>query len=452
MRLNKKRKDKAPRTHEGAPAYAQLTPEQKLRRSLLSCMLWEREFYEDGRSIAESIEEAARVVAPERLAEIAVEARSKFNLRHAPLLLLAVLTETGAGKRKLVAETIEATLQRADELAEFMTLYWERGRAGGKNKKPPLSAQVKKGLAAAFERFDAYELAKYNRDSPVKLRDVMFMVHPKPKDEAQAALWRKLAERELESPDTWEVALSGGADKKETFTRLVAEGKLGYLALLRNLRNMVDAGVDQKLIAKAIMARKGAHRVLPFRYVAAARACPRMEKPLDEALQAAIGEQRSLDGTTLVLVDVSGSMEAPLSRHSDLTRMDAAAALASIVRADELNVFTFSNDVVEVPSRRGMAGVDAVVKSQSHGGTELGKAVAALNTLPHDRLIVITDEQSHDRVPDPVAPLAYIINVASYRSGIGYGRWIHVDGFSEAVLRFMHEYEAGFGPHGVGHA
>jgi hypothetical protein len=65
---------------------------------------------------------------------------------------------------------------------------------------------------------------------------------------------------------------------------------------------------------------------------------------------------------------------------------------------------------------------------------------------------VITDEQSHDAVPDPVAPLAYMINVASYRNGVGYGRWVHIDGFSEQVLRFIAEYEAGFGPLGVGHA
>ena len=36
-----------------------------------------------------------------------------------------------------------------------------------------------------------------------------------------------------------------------------------------------------------------------------------------------------------------------------------------------------------------------------------------MNGLPHDRLIVITDEQSHDRVPDPVASKAYMVNIAS---------------------------------------
>ena len=82
-----------------------------------------------------------------------------------------------------------------------------------------------------------------------------------------------------------------------------------------------------------------------------------------------------------------------------------------------------------------------MIASQPHGGTELGKAVAHMNRLPHDRLIVVTDEQSHDRVPDPVAAKAYMVNVASFRNGVGYGSWTRVDGFSEGVLRFIAAHE-----------
>jgi uncharacterized protein with von Willebrand factor type A (vWA) domain len=181
--------------------------------------------------------------------------------------------------------------------------------------------------------------------------------------------------------------------------------------------------------------------VLPFRYVAAARAAPRFEPWLDQALAEQVLEQPVLAGRTIILADVSGSMNAALSARSDLMRMDAAATLASIVPG-EVRVFTFANAVVEVPPRRGMAGVDAVKRSQSWGGTELGKAVRHVNRLPHDRLIVITDEQSHDAVPEPTARHAYMVNVASYRNGVGYGRWTRVDGFSEAVLRFIAAHEA----------
>ena len=84
---------------------------------------------------------------------------------------------------------------------------------------------------------------------------------------------------------------------------------------------------------------------------------------------------------------------------------------------------------------------DAIVSSQPHGGTELGKALTDLRAeTRYDRLIVITDEQSHDRVPPPQAK-GYVINVASFRNGVGYGAWTHIDGFSEAVFQYIQEIE-----------
>lgn len=434
MKLNTRINLEIKPTHERGYGFAQRTPLEALRRSVASCLLWEREFYEDGKEIARRITELAGQVRPEDLAALAIEARESFKLRHAPLMLLCALTRTGAGRSDgLVSQTIARVIQRADELTEFMAMYQHMG---GK----ALSKQVKLGLAQAFGKFDEYALAKYNRDAAWKLRDVLFMVHAKPKDEAQAALWKRLVDGEMQAPDTWEVALSGGADKRETFERLIREGSLGYLALLRNLRNMVGAGVDLNLVRDAIIARKGAQRVLPFRYIAAARAAPQLEPAIDQALSEAIGFLPVLDGLTVVLVDVSGSMDMKLSAKSDMTRMDAAAALASIMPGN-VRVFTFSNHVVEVPPRRGMAGVEAVIRSQPHGGTALGAAVQLINEqVKCERLIVITDEQSHDRVGGPKGK-GYMINVASNRNGVGYGPWVHIDGFSENVLRFISEHE-----------
>lgn len=429
MKLNK-RTAYLEKTHEGAQAHP-MNAEQALRRSVLSCLLWEDEFYEDGQAIAARIAENAAKVSPYVLANLCVEARSQFNLRHVPLLLLCELAKHGG---YIVSDTIEKTIQRADELSELLAIYWREG-------KKPLPAQMKKGLAKAFRKFDAYHLAKYNRDNAVKLRDVLFMVHAKPKDDEQAELWKKLAAGTLESPDTWEVNLSAGADKRETFERLLKEGKLGYLALLRNLRNMTEADVDSNLISNALLARKGAQRVLPFRYVAAARACPQMEPFLDQALSEAISEMEPFSGKTAVLIDVSRSMDWALSNRSDMKRIDAAAALGTIIPGD-VRLFTFSHQVVEVPPRRGMAGVDAVISSQPHGGTYLGQAVSILNhEVKYDRLIVVTDEQSHDHVPGPNGK-GYMINVASNKNGVGYGPWVHIDGFSESVLRFIREYES----------
>lgn len=430
MRFNTSAQFQTAFTREGAPA-KRVSPDQALRRSVLSCLLWEREFYESGKSIADRITENASACRKEAVAALAVEARNVHGLRHAPLLLLLDLIRRGGPG---VAEAVRGTIRRADEMAELVALYWRDGRR-------PLSKQMKLGLAMSFEKFSEYQFAKYDREGPVKLRDVLFLTHPKPQDEARAALYAKIAGRSLAVPDTWEVALSAGADKKATFERLIREGSLGYLALLRNLRNMVYAGCDLGLVSEAIVARKGADLVWPFRYVAAARAVPQLEPAIDQALCEAVASGPRLGGQTVVLVDVSGSMVGKLSARSDMTRMDAAAALASVVNGN-VRVFTFSHQVVEVPPRRGMAGVDAVIRSQPHGGTYLGQAVGLINDrVPHDRLIVITDEQSHDRVPDPKAKHAYMINVASAKNGVGYGRWTHIDGFSEAVIRFITENE-----------
>lgn len=431
--LNRPRAHTGPRTHEGGPAVPLTNPLAQLRRSVLSCLLWEAEFYEDGQAIADRIRTAAQQVPLEALAALCIEARQTFHLRHVPLLLLTVLIERGRGN-PVVAPTIAATLQRADELTELLTLYWQGG-------KRPLSGQLKRGLALAFPKFDAYALAKYDRANAVRLRDVLFLCHAKPTDDAQAAVWKALVDGTLPAPDTWEVALSAGTDKQATWERLLREEKLGYLALLRNLRNMTTVGVDDGLIRSALLARKGAQRVLPFRYVAAARACPQLEPVLDEALTGALDGMTPLPGRTIILVDVSGSMGAPVSAKSDLTRLDAAATLASIIPG-QVRVLTFSNALIEVPPRRGMAGVDAIRRSQPHQGTYLGAAVAAVNGMPHDRLIVVTDEQSQDAVPRPVAPRAYLINVASAKNGVGYGApWVHLDGFSEQVLRWIEAYE-----------
>jgi hypothetical protein len=102
-------------------------------------------------------------------------------------------------------------------------------------------------------------------------------------------------------------------------------------------------------------------------------------------------------------------------------------------------VYSFSNELELVPSRRGFALRDAIDVSQAHGGTMLGKAVSELPES-YDRLIVITDEQAHDTVPSPKAR-GYVINVASYKNGVGYGKWTHIDGWSESVIEYIRELE-----------
>lgn len=235
--------------------------------------------------------------------------------------------------------------------------------------------------------------------------------------------------------------MAGGEDKKTVFTDLLTRNKLGYLALLRNLRGMNEAGVDNALIKQSILS--GDHsRILPFRFIAAARHAPMFERELDMKMVSALSEMDNLQGNTVLLVDVSGSMDRAISAKSDLRRIDAACGLGILLSgiSKSLRVFTFSERIAEVPARAGMALRDAIVASQPHQGTYLGQAVQAVSQLGFDRLIVITDEQSADRVPNPTGK-GYIINVASARNGVGYGPWVHIDGMSEACIAFIREHE-----------
>ena len=182
-------------------------------------------------------------------------------------------------------------------------------------------------------------------------------------------------------------------------------------------------------------------RILPFRFVAASRYAPELEPSLEEAMFRSIKELGTIETEVTVLVDVSGSMDAKLSEKSDLTRIDAAAALAMILRevAQKVNIFAFSQNIAIIPPRHGFALRDSIEQSMPHGSTYLGAAVNHVGNLhPDAMLVVITDEQSHDAVPNPVGT-GFMLNVANNINGVGYGPWTHIDGFSESVVRYIME-------------
>lgn len=460
-RTNKKAEAEKVETHGGATTLAVKNPEELLRRSVMSCLLWEDEFYEDGQSIADRISKLCDEVKPSVIAKVAIEAR-ETGIRHAALLLLVNLARRGSGDG-LVARTIERVIKRADELCEYVSLYWKLNPRRPNGRPAHLSAQSKIGLAAAFNKFDAYRLAKYDRKTEVKLRDVLRIVHPHPKDAEMERVFKGLIDGTLESPDTWEVALSSGADKKETFERLLREENLGYLALLRNLRNMENAKVDRALIKKALAARKGAAMVFPFRFFAAAIAAPSLADDIDKAMLAHLAQLPKLPGKTIVVIDVSGSMYGgAVSRNSDMSRAHAACALGAICREvceDPIIYATAGNDWKKkhetkiVPSIRGIALSNAIYElsgPMGGGGIFLNQAMRHIEKdhPEADRVIVITDEQdtSSGSEDSPArAPLLgkknYIINVSSYDRSIKNDRWTTIHGFSENVLKYIYEVE-----------
>ena len=423
----------APVTNSVGLIVPNISPEMQLTRLTLAAMLFEKQFYMDGKSHAELIADLVKKVDPERVGVLAKAAREQFKLRHIPLLLTRELARIG----KLKASVLTDVVQRADEMSEFLSIYWKDG-------KTPLSNQVKKGLANAFVKFNEYQLAKYDKNSAaVSLRDVMFLTHAKPQNEVQAALFKRVANQELVTPDTWETQLSAGADKKETFSRLMAEKKLGALAFLRNLRNMVQAGVDEQEIRK--YARTvDVTKVLPFRYIAAARIMPQFEDMLEAMMLRSLATLEKLPGKTILMVDVSGSMfGTKVSEKSDLDRFDAAAALAMLCKevCEKVEIYTFSNSAVRVAPRSGFALREALLNSQPHGGTNLGNSLRQIATSSRDRIIVMTDEQSYDRPTSAGCDKGYILNVAAYENGVNHSDWTTISGFSEACIDYIRESE-----------
>lgn len=439
-------------THEGGRA-VKINDEAQLRRSVMSHMLFEGEFYEDGTKIADRIAALVPKLKFETVAQIAIDARTKSKLRHVPLFIAKECLKHFKGRK--VGDMIMQVIQRPDEISELLALYWKDG-------KRPLAKQLKLGLARALNKFDEYELKKWDGgNAAIKLRDVLFLVHARPQNAKIAHIFAKLANKThipakiveqygfepnvvgLASAETWENRLSRGENKRAVFEEMIREGKLGALAMLRNMRNMLESGVPDDVIREGLRNIK-VERVLPFRFISAAKYAPRFEPELEAAMLKCIEGMSKIPGETLLVIDVSGSMSSTVSSRSELTRFEAACGLAMLARelCETVRVVTFSDRVVEVVPRRGFALRDLILKSQPHSGTQLGAAVQVANSIakPEGRMIVFTDEQTAGRVPEPKMT-AYMVNVASAQNGVGYGKWMHVDGWSEATLAFISELE-----------
>lgn len=424
-------------THEGGRAVARQSPLLELRRAVSTCLLWEDTFYEKGSDIAARIADLCTKVSAEDLSALAIQARTDLKLRHVPLFLVRQMAKLHTGA--IVGHTLASVVQRPDEAGEFLALYW-------KDKRQPLSAQVKKGLAKAMTKFSAYQVSKWDREAQVKLKDVLFLTHAKPKDAVQAETWKALIDGTLASADTWEVALSAGADKKATWERLLTERKLGYMALLQNLRNMGQAKVDSGLIEAALKAGAKGSKALPFRFVAAARFAPDFAQMVSEAMVLALESTEPLPGHTALVVDVSGSMTGRISGKSKLDRRDAAGALAVLLReiCERASVYTFADSLESVPNFRGLPLVDAI-RHAGGGGTNLEASLRTLKAKQPtlDRIIVITDEQAHDGILPCWATHGYVVNVAGYQPALDVRHgWTRISGWSERLVDWLRLEEA----------
>ncbi|WP_315819821.1 TROVE domain-containing protein [Paraflavitalea speifideaquila] len=440
MKFNINLRRKAPvLNYEGEKAFA-LTPEMELYTAVVTTSL-SNKFYEGSLERLERIRVLISICDPAFVARLAIYAREVLNLRSIPLVLAVELARLHQGDR-LVSRLTNRVVQRADEITEMLALYGQANKRSGRKQLNRLSKQVQGGLATAFNKFDEYQFAKYNRSAQVTLKDALFLVHPKAKDEDQQAIFNKIAEDGLNSPYTWEVELSAlgqlryvnDAVRKAAFCEkweeLIFSKRLGYMATLRNLRNILEANVSVEAIDQVCeyLTDPGAiakSRQLPFRFLSAYRelkAVPhgqagKVLEALEKAVQFSTANIAGYDEATNVLIaaDVSGSMQKTISSHSKVQNFDIGLMLAMLLQYRCANVITgmFGDTwkVINLPRKQILANVDEFHRREGEVGYSTNGFLVVKDLLQRkkmvDKLMIFTDCQlwNPDNSTDNIANL-----------------------------------------------
>ena len=358
MKFNLRLRSKAKETlnYESAKAFV-LTPELELYTAVATAGLSDQ-FYEKAADKLVRIRSLIAKNDPAFVAKLAVYTREQLHLRSIPLVLAVELAKQQSGNA-LVGKLTNRVIQRADEITELLAFYAIANERNDVKKLNKLSKQLQKGLAAAFNKFDEYQFAKYNRAAAVTLKDALFLVHPKAKDEAQQVLFNKIVKGELQVPYTWETELSAlGQLKYDTielkqaairakWEELIFSGKVGYMAMLRNLRNILEADVSNAALNKVCeyIANEKAvanSKQLPFRFLAAYREIKALKngrtgKVMDALEQAVLYSAGNIagfrDNTKVVIAaDVSGSMQQPISAKSKILSYDIGLMLSMLLK------------------------------------------------------------------------------------------------------------------------
>ena len=416
--------------HEGEKAFG-MTPEMELYTAVVTCALSDK-FYESKDGRMECIASLIRQVDHEFVAKLAVYTRTQMNLRSIPLFLIVELAKIHNGD-SLVKRTIEKCVLRADEIMELLMCYQLRNSDDKSIKKlGKLSRQVQEGLKSAFNRFDEYQFAKYNRSNlDVKLKDALFVVHPKATSEQQQAIFDKIVADELQTPYTWETQLSELGQKhfqskeekdaalKSLWEELIDSGKLGYMALLRNLRNILQAQVSTSHIEKvtstiADPAKVAKSKQLPFRFLAAYKELmnvtsvhtPLVLTALERAVKESVANLEGFRADTGVLVaaDVSGSMFTTISPKSSVMNYDIGILLSMLLKSKCSSVisgmFGDSWKVLNLPQENILANTIEMKRREGEVGYSTnGYAVIDYlieNSIKIDKVMMFTDMQMWD--------------------------------------------------------
>lgn len=479
------------RNHEGETAW-QMSPEMELYAAVVTTTL-SNKFYEGEQDRVARIRALIAKVDPEFVAKLAVYAREKMYLRSIPLALTVELAKVHQGDdlvRKLTARVI----QRADEITELLACYQMANSRKGSKKLGQLSKQLQKGLAEAFNKFDEYQFSKYNRGADVKLRDALFLVHPHAKSDTQQELFNKIAQDTLSTAYTWETELSRLGqgdfedleDKEAAFAdkweEMIASGRLGYMALMRNLRNILQAKVSDASIQKVAASlsdpfavRKS--RQFPFRFLSAYREIqsishpmvPRILEALETAVKASVDNIAGFGDETKVFIscDVSSSMYSPVSKNSTVGMYDVGLVLGMLLQNKcsqvVTSIFGDSHKVMNLPRKDVLGNAMALRAIEGSVGysTNGWKVIQHLidQKLIMDKVMLFTDCQMYNtqgtqtisglwkeyRKMAPKARL-YVFDLQGYGHAplrLEQDGVFLVAGWSEKVFEVMHAIERG---------
>ncbi|WP_153795789.1 TROVE domain-containing protein [Foetidibacter luteolus] len=410
---------------EGETAFA-LPIQLELYTAVATAALSEQ-FYEKANDKLQRIIELIEKNDAAFVAKLAVYAREQMYLRSIPPVLVVELAKRHSGDN-LVSKLTGRVIQRADEITELLAYYAMANARKEVKQLNKLSKQLQKGVAEAFNNFDEYQFAKYNRDANVKLKDALFLVHPKAKDEAQQQLFDKIAKDELEVPYTWEVELSAlgqlkfddAETKRQAFRgkweELIFSNKLGYMATLRNLRNIMEAEVSNEALKKvcAYLSNEKAvanSKQLPFRFLGAYRELKQLAdgrvglvlEALEQAVLFSAANIAGYDAGTKVVIaaDVSGSMQTAISPKSKIQNYDIGLMLAMLLQSRCENVttgmFGDSWKIIGVPKKNILANVQEYHRREGEVGYSTNGYLVIKDLLMKnkavDKIMMFTDCQ-----------------------------------------------------------
>ena len=419
------------RNNEGAPAYS-MGVKERLVTEVLTSFFGEPKYYGDTTNTM--IKDAASVIKtdPQFVANLARYARKEMHLRSVSHALAALIANCVESK-PYIREVVDDVVERADDITEILACYIDMY---GK----PIPNGLKKALGAAMCRFNAYQFSKYNGgNKAITFRDVLRLIHVKPQNEEQNALFNAIISDTLPVAERWETELSANGNNAETWEKLIAEKKLGYMAALRNLRNILNAnpsnaGEVLDMIADKEAAKKS--KQLPFRFFSAYRELSyagvggsKVLSALEKAVSVSVENLPKLAGTTVIAIDTSGSMGSPISRRSTVSCADIAKLLAVLAAriCDNAIVYTFDTELKKLNVYPEAGVLSTVEKIPTlGGGTDISLPLKEMleRKIRADRLIILSDNELNSGWGGGYKVVCQSL-ADKYRAEINSDLWVH---------------------------